>query len=208
MARMRWERSFRNWGSSIPLEGRDNRQPWQVKPLEHFRTVRNRIAVARNFHGGAIDFAAAERELAEARVAARQDARKCGGHEEVRRALERVDATHRNIERQLERLRAARPAAVQRTPSASSTRLAPSPAARHRHGARVGDVVTVHDSDGTQRQYQLAQTGGRPQAGVISITSPIGAALLGRGVGDEVQVTTRAGARRLRITSVERPGVS
>jgi len=70
--------------------------------------------------------------------------------------------------------------------------------------ARFGATVTFEDEKGGQpRSVRLvASHDADPSAGDLSVESPIGAALNGRGVGQVVEVNTPKGVRRLRITAV------
>ena len=70
--------------------------------------------------------------------------------------------------------------------------------------ARFGATVTFEDEQGGQaRTVQLvASHDADPSTGALSIESPIGTALNGRGVGEIVEVGTPKGVRRLRITAV------
>jgi transcription elongation factor GreA len=70
--------------------------------------------------------------------------------------------------------------------------------------ARFGATVTFEDErDGRAKSVQLvASHDANPSAGTLSVESPIGAALNGRGVGQVVEVNTPKGVRRLRIIAV------
>ena len=70
--------------------------------------------------------------------------------------------------------------------------------------ARFGATVTFEDESGGQAQSVrlVASHDANPSAGTLSVESPIGAALNGRGVGQVVEVKTPKGVRRLRITAV------
>ena len=70
--------------------------------------------------------------------------------------------------------------------------------------AGFGSVLRVRDLDsGEDFKYTLL-TGDRidPEAGEISLESPVGAALVGCRPGDEIEAATPQGPRRLRILSV------
>lgn len=59
----------------------------------------------------------------------------------------------------------------------------------------VGSRVTVKDEDGDEDTYDIVgSTEADPMAGKISDESPIGGALMGHGVGDEVEVHLPSGA--------------
>ncbi len=74
-------------------------------------------------------------------------------------------------------------------------------------GDRVvfGCKATVYDPDGdTEHSYRIVGAAeSDASCGRISMTSPIGQALLGKEEGDEVQVRTPGGMRTLEILSVE-----
>ncbi|HET9200925.1 MAG TPA: transcription elongation factor GreA [Dehalococcoidia bacterium] len=67
----------------------------------------------------------------------------------------------------------------------------------------VGADVTVVDEDGKERKYTIV---GPPETdpakGRISNESPVGQALLGRQVGDEIQVAVPAGLKKYRIKKI------
>ena len=67
-----------------------------------------------------------------------------------------------------------------------------------------GATVTLKDEDGKTVRYQLVgQTEADARVGRISYNSPLGRALIGRQVGDEVEVTTPAGDRYYEIKKIE-----
>jgi transcription elongation factor GreA len=70
--------------------------------------------------------------------------------------------------------------------------------------ARFGATVTFEDErDGQAQSVRLvASHDANPSEGAVSVESPIGTALNGRGVGQVVEVNTPKGVRRLRITAV------
>ena len=66
----------------------------------------------------------------------------------------------------------------------------------------IGRRVTVRESDGV-RTYGLAAPGeGDPARGIVSIDSPLGAALTERGPGQVVDVVAPSGARRVEIVAI------
>jgi transcription elongation GreA/GreB family factor len=70
--------------------------------------------------------------------------------------------------------------------------------------AVVGSRVTVRDPEGDADTYVIVVPGtGDPRAGRISPDSPLGAALLGRRAGEDVEVIAPAGAWRATIVTVE-----
>ena len=67
-----------------------------------------------------------------------------------------------------------------------------------------GATVTLLDEDNKTIRYQLVgQTEADARVGRISYNSPLGRALIGRQVGDEVEVTTPSGDRYYEISKVE-----
>ena len=69
--------------------------------------------------------------------------------------------------------------------------------------AIVGSHLRVRYVDGDSARYELVvPTEVDTEAGRISFESPVGAALMGTRAGDEVEVVTPAGARRLQVRSV------
>jgi transcription elongation factor GreA len=71
--------------------------------------------------------------------------------------------------------------------------------------ADVGERVTVLDLEsGTTTDYRIVGSGeSDPAALEVSYLSPIGSALLGRRVGDVVEVEAPRGLRRLEIVEVD-----
>ena len=67
-----------------------------------------------------------------------------------------------------------------------------------------GATVTVRDDDDKPQRYQI---GGQPEADVrvgrISYDSPLGRPLIGKSVGDEVEVTVPAGDRCYLVDKIE-----
>ena len=74
------------------------------------------------------------------------------------------------------------------------------------HGAGIvefGSSVTVVTADGAKRRYRLVGSAeAAPLEGKISNESPVGQAILGRKVGDEVEVITPSGGTKLTITAI------
>ncbi|MPZ21979.1 MAG: transcription elongation factor GreA [Dehalococcoidia bacterium] len=72
--------------------------------------------------------------------------------------------------------------------------------AHHASNVTIGADVTVVDDDGKERKFTIVGSPEvDPAAGRISNESPVGQALLGKKVGDEVQVAVPAGLRKYRI---------
>jgi transcription elongation factor GreA len=77
---------------------------------------------------------------------------------------------------------------------------------RELSGDRVVFGATVHliDEDDKKIVYQIVgQTEADARVGRISYSSPLGRALIGRRIGEEVEVTTPSGDRYYSIESVE-----
>jgi transcription elongation factor GreA len=69
---------------------------------------------------------------------------------------------------------------------------------------QVGSVVTVVDSDGDELRYFVAPQENRvPGLLLASPTSPVGAALIGASVGDEVTYDAPGGTFSMTVTAVE-----
>ena len=67
-----------------------------------------------------------------------------------------------------------------------------------------GATVTLMDEDDKPVTYQIVgQTEANAKTGRISYNSPLGRALIGRSVGDEVEVTVPAGDRWYEVNKVE-----
>ena len=67
-----------------------------------------------------------------------------------------------------------------------------------------GATVTLVDEDDKKIRYQLVgQQEADAKVGRISYNSPLGRALIGREVGDEVEVTTPAGDRYYEVAKIE-----
>jgi transcription elongation factor GreA len=67
-----------------------------------------------------------------------------------------------------------------------------------------GATVSMIDEDKKKVRYQLVgQTEADARVGRISYNSPLGRALIGRQVGDEVEVTTPSGERYYTIKAIE-----
>ena len=67
-----------------------------------------------------------------------------------------------------------------------------------------GATVTLVDEEDKEIRYQLVgQQEADAKVGRISYNSPLGRALIGREVGDEVEVTTPAGDRYYEVAKIE-----
>ena len=70
----------------------------------------------------------------------------------------------------------------------------------------VGDVVTIRDAHGQVERYVLVdgKAGSRARRDWVSVDSPLGAAILGRNLGDRVQVESPRGVTDYEILGFER----
>jgi len=76
-------------------------------------------------------------------------------------------------------------------------------AAHHASRVQLGSKVTVTATEGKATDYTIVGAAeARPTQGMISNESPVGRALLGKRVGDEVQVNVPKGVLRLTVTSI------
>jgi len=68
----------------------------------------------------------------------------------------------------------------------------------------LGSTVTVINHKGEREKYTIVGSAeADPKAGRISNESPVGQALLGKGVGDEVQVHAPAGTLRWTVVRID-----
>ncbi len=71
------------------------------------------------------------------------------------------------------------------------------------HRVNLGSTVTVLNHKGSKENYTIVgYAEADPKLGRISNESPVGTALLGKGVGDEVQVNAPAGILRWSIVEI------
>ena len=76
-------------------------------------------------------------------------------------------------------------------------------AAHHANRVQIGSKVAVTSSDGKKTDYTIVGAAeARPTEGMISNESPVGRALLGKRVGDEVQIQVPKGVLRLTVTGI------
>jgi transcription elongation factor GreB len=72
---------------------------------------------------------------------------------------------------------------------------------------RFGAVVTVEDEDGEEKTWRLVdKEESDPKGGRISVQSPIGRALLGREVGDAVEVRSPRGLIEFEVLAIRYGG--
>ena len=68
----------------------------------------------------------------------------------------------------------------------------------------IGSTVIISDESGIEEQYTLVGPAeADPNVGMISHESPIGQAILGKSVGDTVQVDTPGGTSTFKIIRLE-----
>jgi transcription elongation factor GreA len=76
-------------------------------------------------------------------------------------------------------------------------------AAHNASRVQLGAKVKVKSSDGKAQEYTIVGPAeARPTDGMISNESPVGRALLGKRVGDEVQISVPRGVLKMTITSI------
>jgi transcription elongation factor GreA len=76
-------------------------------------------------------------------------------------------------------------------------------AAHHASRVQLGSKVSVVGGDGKNMEYTIVGAAeARPTEGMISNESPVGRALLGKRVGDEVQVSVPRGVLKLTVSSI------
>src|SRR5215510_9407821 len=64
--------------------------------------------------------------------------------------------------------------------------------------AGAGSIVDIADEDGGEMEVEISAVGG------VSPDSPLGSALMGAGVGDEVRVQAPSGAWKARVLAIRR----
>jgi transcription elongation factor GreA len=70
--------------------------------------------------------------------------------------------------------------------------------------AVIGRQVTLVEADGGTSTYALVIPGeGDPRNGLVSVDSPVGSALLGRRIGDEVNIQAPAGSWTATVSGIE-----
>jgi transcription elongation factor GreA len=75
--------------------------------------------------------------------------------------------------------------------------------AHHSSRVQLGSTVTVSNQDGHEEQYTIVGSAeANPSQGRISNESPVGRALLGKRVGDEVKANVPAGTFHFTITAI------
>lgn len=69
---------------------------------------------------------------------------------------------------------------------------------------KFGATVTLADEDDREIRYQIVgEIEAEPKEGRISVSSPIARALIGKTIGDEVEVNAPGGARSYEILNIE-----
>jgi transcription elongation factor GreA len=75
--------------------------------------------------------------------------------------------------------------------------------AHHSSSVQLGSTVTVQNEKGQEEQYTIVGSAeADPKEGRISNESPVGQALLGKRVGEEVSVKVPAGTLRFTIVTI------
>jgi transcription elongation factor GreA len=76
-------------------------------------------------------------------------------------------------------------------------------AAHHASRVQIGSKVSVDSNEGKAMEYTIVGPAeAQPTEGLISNESPVGRALLGKRVGDEVQVSVPKGVLRLTVKKI------
>ena len=76
-------------------------------------------------------------------------------------------------------------------------------AAHHANRVQIGSRVKVTNQDGGELLYTIVGVAeARPAEGLISNESPVGRALLGKRVGDQIQIEVPKGVLRLTVTQI------
>lgn len=76
-------------------------------------------------------------------------------------------------------------------------------AAHQSSRVQIGSTVTVSDGAGKTMEYTIVGgTESQPTKGLISNDSPVGMALLGKRVGDDVQISVPKGVLKLTVTQI------
>jgi transcription elongation factor GreA len=76
-------------------------------------------------------------------------------------------------------------------------------AAHHANHVQIGSTVHISDGQGKNMEYTIVGAAeALPTKGMISNESPVGRSLLGKRVGDEVQINVPKGVVRLTITGI------
>ena len=70
------------------------------------------------------------------------------------------------------------------------------------HSVEQRSTVRVRDEEGEEEYTMVRSAESDAALGRISVESPVGKALLGHKVGDQVEVQSPAGARQLKILKV------
>lgn len=69
---------------------------------------------------------------------------------------------------------------------------------------QMGSVVVLELADGTKKTFHIVGSQeADPVSGKLSFKSPLGAKLMGRSVGEEIELTAVSGKTNYRITSVD-----
>lgn len=69
--------------------------------------------------------------------------------------------------------------------------------------AQLGSTVGLESADGTKRTFTIVGSAeAKPSEGRISNESPVGRAVIGKKVGDTIEVMVPAGVQRFKVTSI------
>jgi transcription elongation factor GreA len=149
-------------------------------------TAEGKVALEKELHTLTAQRPHMAQELHDAR--ADGDVRENAPLEAAREAQGQLEARIRELEGTLRRA-----VVVEEEPGAAVDR------------ARIGSNVEISNvQSGAQMAYQLvAAAEARPGTGRLSVESPVGKAILGKRVGDEVQVAAPSGLVRFKVDKIE-----
>lgn len=71
------------------------------------------------------------------------------------------------------------------------------------NGIQLGHLITLESSKGQKKYRLLGSAETNPQKGIISHNSPLGSALLGKKIGDEIQISPNNQVIKYKIISIE-----
>ena len=119
-----------------------------------------------------------------------------------------LEEGHRLLEEDAKRLKLERPEIIEAMLADVEDRLARAlvidPTSLSGDKVVFGATVTLVDEDAKKIKYQLVgQTEADARVGRISYNSPLGRALIGRLVGEDVEVTTPSGEKYYEISKLE-----
>ena len=73
---------------------------------------------------------------------------------------------------------------------------------QHNGIVQIGSKLTIKDEFGTQDVTIVGAAEADPSSGKISSDSPVGKGLMGKGPGDEIEVPTPSGTRKVKVVKI------